>query len=436
MGAAARRCRVSPTFVGNIRKELPGTVHADSERVYTRNGEERVMDTAAIGGKPRPSTDDMRKRLRQSLRDEMYATYQVTGITDADLRQVLSRDWGLGGGSSGPDMTAVYKKGGANPGFWYNSYRDSGAPTLSGRELITWVREVLELPYPKETAVTQPAPSPFYVGPMAQGPEVRAALERYLEGQINSEMIIRRLANPEASGHVATMADTVKVLGASDSAIYHQAMVLRNNLPGPSWERGKQAVETAAIAPESITQQIIADVEAGYEKEWETAVTEPAPRPHTDPRLANLNTALGLVTRLTADTSLTVDIVGPLARALGLMEDAKKALTKRQEYITWLRDYRDDDGRRWADLTDNQTWHKNSPCYQAFVKAFPKEDFAKSALMDAKTQLEKEAAVSDPWVCGVCAQEFKNEADLLAHQFATSCEKELQETAVVQEVSA
>lgn len=83
--------------------------------------------------KPRPSTDDMRKRLRQSLRDEMYATYQVTGITDADLRQVLSRDWGLGGGSSGPDRTAVYKKGGANPGFWYNSYRDSGAPTLSGR---------------------------------------------------------------------------------------------------------------------------------------------------------------------------------------------------------------------------------------------------------------------------------------------------------------
>lgn len=85
--------------------------------------------------------------------------------------------------------------------------------------------------------------------------------------------------------------------------------------------------------------------------------------------------------------------MGPLARALNFMEDAKKALTKRQQYIAWLRDYQADDGRRWTDLTDNQTWHKNSPCYQAFTKAFPKEDFAKSALMDAKTQLEKETAV-------------------------------------------
>jgi hypothetical protein len=47
-----------------------------------------------------------------------------------------------------------------------------------------------------------------------------------------------------------------------------------------------------------------------------------------------------------------------------------------------------------------------------------------------------ETAVPDPWVCEVCAQEFKNEADLLAHQFATSCEKELQETAVSPEVIA
>ena len=70
----------------------------------------------------------------------------------------------------------------------------------------------------------------------------------------------------------------------------------------------------------------------------------------------------------------------------------RRRWTKRQEYINWLRDYQDDDGR--TDLSDNQTWHKNSPCHQAFVKAFPKEDFVKSALMDAKTQLEKETAVT------------------------------------------
>ncbi len=389
----ARQCRVSPTFVGNIRKEL-GTVHVDSERVYTRNGEERVMDTANIGGKPLPGHADMRKRLRQSLRDELYATYQVTGITDADLRQVLSRDWGLGGGSSGPDRTAVYKKGGANPGFWYNNYRDSGKPTLSGRELIAWVREVLDLPYPKETAVAQPDPSPFYVGPMAQGPEVREALERYLEGQINREMIIRRLANAEASGHDQTMKETVAVLGASDSAIYHQAMVLRNQLPGPSWERGKQAVQETAVSAPDLMTDIMADVDAYEAEAAQLFAAVPAPRraAYTDTRLTDLNNAIGIVTRLTADTSLTIDTVGPLARALGLMEDAKKALTKRQTYAAWLRDYQDDDGRRWTELSDNQTWHKNSPCYQAFVKAFPGESLAKSALMDAKTQLEKEAA--------------------------------------------
>ena len=389
----ARRCKVSPTFVGGVRKELGDTVHVDSERVYIRNGEEQVMDTANIGGKPLPGHADMRKRLRQSLRDEMYAPYQVTGITDAELRQVLSHDWGLGGGSSGPDRTAVYKKGGSVPGFWYNNYRDSGKPTLSGRELIVWVREVLELPYPqKETAVSQPTLSPYYVGPMAQGPEVREALKRYLaQWPANSGFIIMRLANAEASGHEKEMADAVAALGASDSAIYHQAMVLRNNLPGASWERDKQAAETAVSAPESITQQIITDVEVGYEKEWESAA--PASRPHADTRLANLKSAINTITSLTVDKTLTIDVVGPLARALGLMEDAKKALTKRQTYATWLRDYQGDDGRTWSELTDSQTWHKNSPCCQAFMAAFPDEDFVKSALMDARQQLERETAV-------------------------------------------
>ena len=140
----------------------------------------------------------------------------------------------------------------------------------------------------------------------------------------------------------------------------------------------------------------MADVDA-YEADT-AQLFPPAPAPrradYTDPRLADLNTAIGIVTRLTADTSLTIDTVGPLARALGLMEDAKKALANRQAYAAWLRDYQDDDGRRWTDLSDNQTWHKNSPCYQAFTKAFPREDFARSALMDAKQRLEQETAVS------------------------------------------
>jgi len=31
----------------------------------------------------------------------------------------------------------------------------------------------------------------------------------------------------------------------------------------------------------------------------------------------------------------------------------------------------------------------------------------------------------DPWVCEICAEEFRNEVDLLAHLFNGSCEREI-----------
>jgi len=31
------------------------------------------------------------------------------------------------------------------------------------------------------------------------------------------------------------------------------------------------------------------------------------------------------------------------------------------------------------------------------------------------------------WICEICAEEFKNEVDLLAHQFNGSCEREIKE---------
>jgi len=32
----------------------------------------------------------------------------------------------------------------------------------------------------------------------------------------------------------------------------------------------------------------------------------------------------------------------------------------------------------------------------------------------------------DPWICEICAQEFENEVDLLAHQFNSSCEQDIE----------
>lgn len=32
----------------------------------------------------------------------------------------------------------------------------------------------------------------------------------------------------------------------------------------------------------------------------------------------------------------------------------------------------------------------------------------------------------DPWICEICAQEFKTEVDLLSHQFNSPCERDME----------
>jgi ribosomal protein L37AE/L43A len=73
-------------------------------------------------------------------------------------------------------------------------------------------------------------------------------------------------------------------------------------------------------------------------------------------------------------------------------------------------------------------------CYSctSLVSVPPEETAVSGDDYNYTAELEKsieaaETAVSDPWVCGACAQEFGNEVDLLAHQFNSSCEEELKE---------
>jgi hypothetical protein len=61
--------------------------------------------------------------------------------------------------------------------------------------------------------------------------------------------------------------------------------------------------------------------------------------------------------------------------------------------VAWLRAYVDDTGRTWQDLEPNQTHHANSPCFQAFTRAFPDEAEPKWQLKQARAVLEREAAV-------------------------------------------
>lgn len=67
----------------------------------------------------------------------------------------------------------------------------------------------------------------------------------------------------------------------------------------------------------------------------------------------------------------------------------------------WLSAYVDDKGRTWCDLDDNQVYHANSPCFQAFTKAHPAltKDKAKAELMAALTRLQSDSTEPD-WANG------------------------------------
>lgn len=60
----------------------------------------------------------------------------------------------------------------------------------------------------------------------------------------------------------------------------------------------------------------------------------------------------------------------------------------------WLAKYSDKHGRAWSGLEDNQVYHANSPCYQAFVQAFPGLTDPKLYLKTALARLRKEAQES------------------------------------------
>lgn len=133
--------------------------------------------------------------------------------------------------------------------------------------------------------------------------------------------------------------------------------------------------------------------------ELDTVVSGP---PEENTLETTLKTAIQLIEGLAADKSLGIEVVGPLARALGPLYDAEKALKETavstnddNPAVAWLRSYEDTHGRSWHDLTPNQTHHVNSPCYQAFVAAFPDEKEPKLLLKQARAQLERETAVSE-----------------------------------------
>lgn len=68
------------------------------------------------------------------------------GATDDEVKHLVDKCFGLGGGRGGPNMVPISYNGGSNPKFYWNSISHHGKPTLTGKPLIDKVREVLGIP--------------------------------------------------------------------------------------------------------------------------------------------------------------------------------------------------------------------------------------------------------------------------------------------------
>ncbi len=71
------------------------------------------------------------------------------GATNAEILAALGEEWGGAGGIGGPDEVSIDFKGGSAPAVWLGPKGRSGEPTFKGKALAAVVREVLEIPEPK-----------------------------------------------------------------------------------------------------------------------------------------------------------------------------------------------------------------------------------------------------------------------------------------------
>ncbi len=160
--AIAKHVGVSHPLVAKVREELVATGKITSETIRTdANG--REINTANIGKSItenlEQSETDMNNRLLDALgatgkhADEAWQKAQETGLTNRELQDLIGRKFGHGGGSSGPNTTPEWHIGGNNPRWWYKQSSGRGKPTLQGTALINKVRELLEIPLPKQPQV-------------------------------------------------------------------------------------------------------------------------------------------------------------------------------------------------------------------------------------------------------------------------------------------
>jgi hypothetical protein len=77
--------------------------------------------------------------------DKRWGKHQKRGLTDTELKEAISHEFGIYGGSTHPEWHC--HQGGADPKFWLESIAACGKPTLKGQPLLERVRELLAIPY-------------------------------------------------------------------------------------------------------------------------------------------------------------------------------------------------------------------------------------------------------------------------------------------------
>lgn len=79
---------------------------------------------------------------------QRWDQWRQVGLSDADLLEVIAAEFGIAGGLCGPSNEPCSFRGGHRPAFWYGEMSPRGRPTLRGRTLVRYVREILDIPQP------------------------------------------------------------------------------------------------------------------------------------------------------------------------------------------------------------------------------------------------------------------------------------------------
>jgi hypothetical protein len=316
----ARRCKVSPTFVGKIRAELGLTVHVDSEeRTYTtRHGTTAVMSTANIGQAKGHPTPEPAKARHWGLANGMafWKRVEALGLHNGDILDRLQ------------------------PGAFFLSDLVMDKETCWQRldELAA------ETPQPARITLQFDSDGTCYSTDIRDTDDWSRAAEPEHEWQKMSatHIFILRIVNWQR---------------LHERALGWREVIAKNGL---SWDTAKDY--RPAWMSDDMLSLVAEMVTSRGEKviSWNRVGTAVSQAPHP---------------------TLTT---------------AQRQDEFNQQAIAWLRGYQDDAGRGWRDLSDNQTHHANSPCYQAFLKAFPNSLDHKFALKWARARLEKEPPPAAP----------------------------------------